>query len=113
MLLWLDIHLPPAIGVWIEEKFAIEVRMMRDLGMQTAKDHEVFAAAQSAGAVIMTKDTDFSKLQEGVRDPPRVVLLACGNTSNARLREILDGSLRNALNLLSGGERLVIIQASL
>jgi hypothetical protein len=35
----------------------------------------------------------------------------CGNTSNARLKEILGGTLSKALQLLDSGERLVEINA--
>jgi predicted nuclease of predicted toxin-antitoxin system len=43
--------------------------------------------------------------------PPQVIWLTRGNTSNARLREILSVSLEKALNLIEAGETLVEISS--
>ncbi|WP_331001431.1 DUF5615 family PIN-like protein [Nostoc sp. WHI] len=42
--------------------------------------------------------------------PPQVIWLTCGNTSNARLKEILNSTLPEALELLRSGEALVEIR---
>ncbi len=39
--------------------------------------------------------------------PPSVIWVTRGNTSNARLREVLRTSLPSALRLIEGGEALV------
>jgi predicted nuclease of predicted toxin-antitoxin system len=57
----------------------------------------------------MTKDRDFVDLVEQYGSPPQVIWLTCGNTSNARLKEILTATLPDALELLRSGERLVEI----
>jgi predicted nuclease of predicted toxin-antitoxin system len=57
----------------------------------------------------MTKDRDFVELVERYGSPPQVIWLTCGNTSNARLKEILTVTLPDALELLRSGERLVEI----
>ena len=57
----------------------------------------------------MTKDRDFVDLVEQYGSPPQVIWLTCGNTSNARLKEILTATLLDALELLRSGERLVEI----
>jgi predicted nuclease of predicted toxin-antitoxin system len=57
----------------------------------------------------MTKDRDFVELVERYGSPPQVIWLTCGNTSNARLKEILTATLPDALELLRSGERLVEI----
>lgn len=57
----------------------------------------------------MTKDSDFVDLVERLEAPPQIIWLTCGNTSNARLCEILNSILPNALELLSSGEKLVEI----
>ena len=41
--------------------------------------------------------------------PPQIIWLTCGNTSSARLREILGSVLPAALELLRSGEHLVEI----
>ena len=64
---------------------------------------------REAGAVVLTKDTDFSLLLERLGPPPQVLWVTCGNTSNAHLRGVLAATLPNALELLEAGEPLVEI----
>lgn len=109
MKLWLDAQLSPSVAVWIEATFGVECRAIRDLGLRDAEDSQIFFAARDAGAVVMTKDTDFIDLQEKLGPPPSVLLLRCGNTSNVRLREVLASVLPKALSLIETGEILVEI----
>lgn len=57
----------------------------------------------------MTKDSDFLILLDRHGPPPQIIWLTCGNTSNARLREILKASFEKAVQWLEAGERLVEI----
>lgn len=59
----------------------------------------------------MTKDSDFVLLLDRLGAPPQVILVTCGNTSNARLKEILANTLLKTLDLLQAGEELVEINA--
>ncbi|MFH0908437.1 MAG: DUF5615 family PIN-like protein [bacterium] len=52
---------------------------------------------------------DFPHLLSQHGSPPKVIWLTCGNTSNAKLREILSKSLPQALTFLQGTESLVEI----
>lgn len=52
------------------------------------------------------------RLLEEYDAPPKVIWLTCGNTSNARLKEILSETLEKALELLQSGERLVEVSAA-
>ncbi|MBX3316564.1 MAG: DUF5615 family PIN-like protein [Phycisphaeraceae bacterium] len=101
----------PKVGAWLAERYKVEARMMSDMGMAEWDDKAVFDAARSAGAVIMTKDADFEALIERFGSPPQVILIAAGNTSNARLKAILSASMEPALELISAGEALVRIKA--
>ena len=76
--------------------------------MLHARDSEIYGAAKEGDAVILTKDGDFPQLLERM-GPPQVVWITCGNTSNARLREVLQTALPTALKLLKQGEPLVEI----
>ena len=84
---------------------------MRDLGLRDATDEQIFAAAKRENVVVMTKDRDFITLLERLGPPPRVIWLRRGNTSNARLKEILARTLSEAIALLTAGEPLVEIKA--
>lgn len=109
MTLWLDAQLPPSVAAWITATFAVEARAVRELGLRDAQDASIFQAARAAGAVVMTKDRDLVEMLQRLGPPPKVLWVTCGNTSNARLREILSHALRAALARLEGGESLVEI----
>ncbi|HUQ72387.1 MAG TPA: DUF5615 family PIN-like protein [Planctomycetaceae bacterium] len=109
MILWLDAQLPPSVAAWITAEFGMEAHAVRDLGLRNAKDSQIFEAARAAGVVVMTKDSDFIDLLEQSGSPPKVIWLTCGNTSNIRLREILNRELASAMSSLDGGESLVEI----
>lgn len=109
MIIWVDAQLPPAIAAWITEHFGIQAAAVRDLGLRDATDRQIFLAAQQAQVVVMTKDSDFLWLLEELGAPPRVIWITCGNTSNARLKAILDSTLTSAITLLETGDKLVEI----
>lgn len=112
MTIWLDAQLSPAIAAWISMQYAVPAVALRDLGMRNATDREIFFAARDQDAIVMTKDSDFVRLLEDYGPPPKIIWLTCGNTSNARLTEILTGTLEKTLDLLQAGERLVEISAA-
>ncbi len=107
--IWIDAQLSPGLARWIRETFGIDARAVRDVGLRNAKDPVIFKAAREAGVVVMSKDEDFRSLVERPGPPPQVLWVTCGNTSNARLREILMKSLPAAVELLQRGEPLVEI----
>ncbi len=109
MIIWIDAQLSPALARWIRETFQIEAHAVRDLGLRNAKDPVIFKAAREAEVVVMSKDEDFRLLIERLGPLPQVLWVTCGNTSNARLREILTKSLPAAIELLERGESLVEI----
>jgi len=109
VIIWIDAQLSPALARWIRETFQIEAHAVRDLGLRNAKDPVIFKAAREAEVVVMSKDEDFRLLVERQGPPPQVLWVTCGNTSNARLREILTKSLPAAIELLERGESLVEI----
>ena len=109
MTVWLDAQLPPALAPWLAETFSIEANAVRDLGLLQSTDETIFAAARKAAATVMTKDRDFLGLLEQFGPPPQVIWITCGNTSKARLKEILQKTFPSALKLLEAGEPLVEI----
>ncbi|HUV64393.1 MAG TPA: DUF5615 family PIN-like protein [Sedimentisphaerales bacterium] len=112
MTIWIDAHMSPAIAAWIRSNFGVNAVAVRDLRLRDATDQEIFSAAKQANVVVMTKDNDFVLMLDRFGPPPQVVWVRCGNTSNARLREILTRTLPKALELLGSGEKLVEINAS-
>ena len=110
--IWIDAHLSPAIATWINSTFEIKAFALRDIGLRDAEDLEIFESAKAQGVILMTKDSDFVDLVERLEAPPKIIWLTCGNTSNARLKEILSVTLIDALEFLQSGEKLVEISGN-
>jgi len=111
MTIWIDAQMSPVIAAWISSNFSVNAVAIRDLGLRDAEDKEIFEAARRANAIVLTKDNDFVLLLDRLGAPPQVIWVTCGNTSNARLKEILTNTLPKALELLKSGEELVEINA--
>jgi len=107
--LWLDAQVSPAMAVWLRMRFELDAYAVRDLGLRDAEDQVIFAAAKAAGVVVMTKDSDFVEMLQRLGPPPQIIWLRCGNTSNARLKQILTQALPDVLPMLANGEPLVEI----
>lgn len=107
MTLWIDAQLSPALAVWIRERYDIVAMPVAALGLRDASDGQIFRAGREARAVVMTKDADFVRLVEQHGPPPQVLWVTVGNTSNARMKEVLEETLMPALALLRSGEPLV------
>ena len=109
--IWIDAQMSPAIAAWISSNFAVNAVAVRDLGLRDATDSQIFSAAKREDVIVMTKDSDFVLLLNRYGPPPKIIWVRCGNTSNARLKEILGSTLPKALGLLDSGERLVEVNA--
>ena len=109
MILWLDAHLPPGLVPWLRMRFELEAVPVRELGLRDAEDAEIFAAARKAGVVVMTKDSDFGELLARLGPPPQIIWLRCGNTSTARLKQLLAQAFPEVLPMLESGEPLIEI----
>ena len=113
MNLWLDEQLSPALAGWIGRRLNVVAQSVRDLGLKSASDPEIFFAARQADAVVITKDQDFVRLLERHGPPPKIIWVTCGNTSNAHMQQVLAAALPAALGLLGKGESLVEIRDAL
>jgi predicted nuclease of predicted toxin-antitoxin system len=107
MTIWVDAQLSPEIATFLTKQFAAEAFALKDLNLRDAKDLEIFQKAREAGAVIMTKDQDFSILLERLGPPPKVIWITCGNTSNEFLTNLLSNTFSEAIAALESGDVLV------
>ena len=112
LTIWLDALRSPALAGWMQAECGVTARPIRELGLQEADDPSIFAAARVAGAVVLTKDSDFLQLLERFGPPPQVIWLTCGNTSNMFLRSLLRDSWSQVDALLRAGEALVEISGA-
>lgn len=110
MKIWIDAQLSPSIALWISQSVeGIEAQSLRAVGLRDATDKEIFEKAGRSGVVIMSKDDDFVKLLDQFGPPPQIIWISCGNTSNARMREVLARHLPSVAKLLKKGNNLVEI----
>lgn len=109
MNIWIDAQLPPSIAAWLSATFRVNAIAIKDLGLRDSQDTEIFAAARTANAVIMTKDSDFVDLVTRLGIPPQILWVTCGNVTNRNLRQIFIQTFPNALRLLQEGESIVEI----
>lgn len=109
-MIWVDARLSPAIARWLRDALGLDASALREIGLRDAEDQEIFDAARKDNAIVMTKDADFVLLLDRLGPPPKIILLTCGNTSNAHLKIILESTLTDALELLNSGDDIVEIQ---
>jgi predicted nuclease of predicted toxin-antitoxin system len=110
MTIWIDAQMSPSIAAWVSSTFGVHAVAVRDVGTRRQRSGNL-SSARKDNAVVMTKDSDFVLLLERFGPPPQVIWVTCGNTSNARLKEILTNTLPRTLELLKSGEKLVEISA--
>jgi len=113
MTIWTDEQLSPLVAAWMTQMLDVRAVAVRDLGLCTTKDFKIFTAAKTAGdVVIMTKDKDYPNFLRQHGESLQVLWLTCGNTSNARLKQILAATFDEARAKLQSGEPLVEISAA-
>jgi predicted nuclease of predicted toxin-antitoxin system len=105
--LWLDAPLSQHLPPWIQEAFGLKCRHLLGLGLRSAKDPAIFAAARDADVIMLTKYSDFVQMVQLHGSPPRVILLTCGNRSSAQLKSILARGLPAALARVRAGAAVV------
>ncbi len=109
MIIWIDAQLPPTLASWLTNNFDLKATALRDIELRDAQDIEIFEAARTANAVIMTKDSDFIDLVCRLGTPPQILWITCGNVTNRNLRLLLTATLPDALERLLQGEAIVEI----
>ncbi len=110
--IWIDAQLPPTLADWLTANFEVDAVALRDISLRDAKDIDIFTAAKSENAIILTKDSDFIDLVCRLGSPPQILWLTCGNVTNRNLRKLLSDTLSNALEKLQQGEVIVEISNS-
>ncbi|MBK1633383.1 hypothetical protein CKO31_22045 [Thiohalocapsa halophila] len=89
MIFWIDAQLPPGLAPWLTDRFGVEAKSLRFLGLQDAEDLESFDSARAVRDVVpISKDSDFVELVSQQGPPPRLLWVTCGNLTNRRLRTV-------------------------
>jgi len=108
--IWIDAQFSPALAAWVNRTYDdIHAQSVRAVGLRDADDEEIFQAARDANVIVMSKDSDFLNLLDRYGPPPKVIWVTCGNTSNERMRTILEQTLPSAVQMLEADETIVEI----
>jgi predicted nuclease of predicted toxin-antitoxin system len=84
-----------------------EAQHVEDVGLRAADDGAIWAYALADGSVILTKDEDFATRSTQTTNPPVIIWLRVGNTTNRVLRQWIEPRLTGIEQLVSQGHRLV------
>jgi predicted nuclease of predicted toxin-antitoxin system len=108
VILWVDAQFSPRLAAWLTAQLGVKATAVRDLGLREATDRAIFVAAREAGAVVLTKESDFVTLLERYGAPPQILWVTAGNTTTEHLQALM-GATWPRVTLLAAGEPLVEI----
>jgi predicted nuclease of predicted toxin-antitoxin system len=97
------------LAAWLSTTHGVEAQALRELSLRDAADIEIFRAAQQAGVVVISKDSDFVELVSRHGTPPQLLWITCGNVTNRKLHEVFDKTFPAALAALIAGEAIIEI----
>lgn len=80
-----------------------------DIGMHAASDHSIWKRAAETGAVIITKDEDFTQIGRSAATP-QIVWLRLGNVNRNAFLDRISRALPQIIEAIEGGERVIEIQ---
>jgi predicted nuclease of predicted toxin-antitoxin system len=99
-----DVQLPPALAEWIRSKGFTAEHVYDDLGARSP-DTLIAETSIEIGAIVVSKDKDFLRLQQNGR--PQVVWVRIGNTTNRVLFDRFEAEWPRVLADLTRGESVV------
>lgn len=115
MKLLFDENLAPVLVDMLADIYPDSVHI-RDIGLKSAPDAEVWAHAARGGYTIVTKDADFRQRSFLYGYPPKVIWIGAGNCSTRHIANLLHARVRDIeafvseteLSFLSLAQRLVL-----
>jgi len=107
---WIDVNLPPALAVWLQDEFKVNAKFFKELGLAAVSDFEVFKLASKRlnTIIITTKDYDFVLFGEELSAPPKILYLNTGNISNKELKKIVLNSFKNVIRIFSQTNQTIV-----
>jgi len=103
-----DAQLPPALARWLTEQ-GYPAEHVFDFGGDGTTDDAVWARALQTGAVIVSKDEDFSLLAMRGLEGPQVLWVRTGNPRRAALIDWFGKLLPSIVMAINRGERVIEI----
>lgn len=110
MSLLVDNQLPVALARYLGAH-GLECVHVRDVGLDTASDQDIWEYARTRSLTIVTKDEDFQALANRQASvPPQLVWVRLGNCRKGALPEAFARILPSLKELLAAGEAVVEIR---
>jgi len=106
----IDAQLPPRLAHRLNE-LGHEAIHVFDIGLATATDSDIWAAALTRDAALITKDRDFATLRVARREGPPIVWLRFGNCDTDTLIKRVTGALDRIAEALERGEPVMEVVA--
>ncbi len=101
-----DAQLPPSLARLLSQH-GHEALHVTDIGPGDATDHVLWRYALDEGAVLITKDEDFSTMSLLEPDAPVVVWVRVGNTRRQALLGWFEPLIDQIVSLIESGERFI------
>lgn len=108
MKLLFDQNLSPRLSEALSEIFPHSAHV-RDKGLATATDREVWDFARSEGFTIVTKDSDFNELVVLKGAPPSVIWIRVGNCTTDAIEQLLKEH-RDAIDALGSDDKTDLLE---
>lgn len=102
----IDAQLPPSMGRLLRQHGHV-AEHVTDIGPGDAPDRNLWRYALDNGAVIVTKDEDFSLMFAMRGDAPAVVWVRVGNTRSAALLEWFEPMIPRIVEIIGDGQKLI------
>ena len=106
MLFLIDAQLPPSLAEALRQSGHQAIHVI-DLGMLEATDRQIWEAAISRSAVLITKDRDFPIRRVAENAGPTIVWVRVGNISNRKLIGLALRALPTITHAIERGEIVI------
>jgi predicted nuclease of predicted toxin-antitoxin system len=100
-----DQQLPPILAAWLRDQ-GFDALHAREAGLRDAEDAAIWAWAEEAAAIVISKDQDFVQLK-AARGGPRLVWVRVGNCDNPTLIARFEQSWAAIAESLGSGDEVV------
>jgi predicted nuclease of predicted toxin-antitoxin system len=102
----IDAQLPPGLARRLAAR-GYPAEHVNRIGLGVSSDGNIWRHAMRTGAIVLTKDEDFTTLARRELNGPQVVWIRLGNISNDALWHTIEPRLDEIVQSLNAGERIV------
>jgi predicted nuclease of predicted toxin-antitoxin system len=82
---------------------------VRDLGMRSAVDHDIWDYAKNNGLTFVSKEGDYHQMSLLYGAPPKVIWMRVGNISTAAIEHLLRTRQADIADFLTGDGALMVV----